>query len=107
MTHINEDLVNERRKCSFNIQELIYVIDRGEENTNKRKLIGKSHFYQLDAVLRIQQTQVQSVKKAFFTARPPIKPGDTVDTTMAIQQHTMHSKKRSVKTLRVGQYTQC
>ncbi|XP_047531391.1 probable peroxisomal acyl-coenzyme A oxidase 1 [Vanessa atalanta] len=36
---INEDLVNERRKCNFNIQEVTHIIDGGIENTLQRKKI--------------------------------------------------------------------
>lgn len=36
---INEDLVKERQKCTFDIQELIHLIDNGEKNTRERKKI--------------------------------------------------------------------
>ncbi|XP_049873387.1 probable peroxisomal acyl-coenzyme A oxidase 1 isoform X2 [Pectinophora gossypiella] len=36
-TKVNEDLVRERSKCTFNIQELIYLIDGGEKKTLERK----------------------------------------------------------------------
>ncbi|CAG9117946.1 unnamed protein product [Plutella xylostella] len=33
---VNEDLVAERRKCTFDTQELTYIIDGGKEETQKR-----------------------------------------------------------------------
>ncbi|CAH2262988.1 jg18691 [Pararge aegeria aegeria] len=36
---INEDLLKERKKCTFDMQELTHVIDCGEQNTMKRKFI--------------------------------------------------------------------
>lgn len=47
---INDDLVRERKKCSFDVQELIYLIDYGEKNTMERKKIGE--FYKVESVLR-------------------------------------------------------
>ncbi|KAL0901878.1 hypothetical protein ABMA27_007033 [Loxostege sticticalis] len=34
---INEDLVKERQKCTFNVQELTYLLDGGEEVTKERR----------------------------------------------------------------------
>lgn len=38
---INKDLERERKKCTFNVQELIHMIDDGEDMTKKRKEIGE------------------------------------------------------------------
>lgn len=38
---VNEDLVRERKKCTFDISELTHLIDGGEQNTLERKEIGK------------------------------------------------------------------
>ncbi|XP_072946858.1 acyl-coenzyme A oxidase 1-like [Epargyreus clarus] len=37
MAKVNDDLVKERNKCTFDIKELIHVIDGGEEYTRERK----------------------------------------------------------------------
>lgn len=37
---VNEDLRNERMKCTFNQEELTNFIDGGAENTDKRRKIG-------------------------------------------------------------------
>lgn len=39
---MNEDLIRERNKCTFNVQELTYLIDGGEEQTLERKRIEES-----------------------------------------------------------------
>lgn len=44
LNKINEDLVRERQKCSFDVQELIHLIDYGEKNTKERKKIGEFYF---------------------------------------------------------------
>ncbi|XP_034836907.1 acyl-coenzyme A oxidase 1-like [Maniola hyperantus] len=36
---INEDLIKERKNCTFDVRELIHVIDGGEENTLQRKQV--------------------------------------------------------------------
>lgn len=38
---INEDLLRERTKCSFKISDVTHILDGGQENTVKRKQIGK------------------------------------------------------------------
>lgn len=38
---INKDLLRERKKCTFNVQELIHIVDGGEKMTKMRKEIGK------------------------------------------------------------------
>lgn len=40
-TKVNADLQRERDKCTFNVTELINVIDGGEEKTAERKSRGK------------------------------------------------------------------
>ncbi|XP_075992747.1 acyl-coenzyme A oxidase 1-like [Anticarsia gemmatalis] len=37
MSGINEDLLKERSKCTFNVEELTHFLDGGKENTLKRK----------------------------------------------------------------------
>ncbi|XP_004932401.1 probable peroxisomal acyl-coenzyme A oxidase 1 [Bombyx mori] len=37
MSSVNPDLVKERQKCTFDVQELVHFIDRGEEHTLERK----------------------------------------------------------------------
>ncbi|KAJ2940649.1 hypothetical protein O0L34_g14756 [Tuta absoluta] len=39
---MNQDLIRERKKCTFDIKELIYFIDQGEKNTKERKEIEES-----------------------------------------------------------------
>lgn len=39
--NVNEDLIRERRKCTFDIQELTHIIDGGAKKTSERKEIGK------------------------------------------------------------------
>jgi hypothetical protein len=39
----NPDLQEERKKCTFNILELTFLLDGGREKTKERKLIGKHH----------------------------------------------------------------
>lgn len=41
MAKVNEDLIKERKKCTFDIKELIHIIDGGEEFTQERKHVGK------------------------------------------------------------------
>ncbi|CAG4986341.1 unnamed protein product [Parnassius apollo] len=36
---VNQDLIRERKKCSFNVEELVHLIDGGEQNTLERKEI--------------------------------------------------------------------
>lgn len=36
---VNEDLIRERKRCSFDVQELIHLIDGGEKGTLERKQI--------------------------------------------------------------------
>lgn len=38
---VNEDLVRERAKCTFDIKELTCIVDGGHENTLKRKEVGE------------------------------------------------------------------
>lgn len=40
LVKVNEDLIRERKKCTFDVQELIYLIDGGEKYTQERKEIG-------------------------------------------------------------------
>ncbi len=42
---VNPDLAMERAKCNFNIMEVTHILDGGEENTLRRKQIGKSIFF--------------------------------------------------------------
>ena len=37
---VNEDLLAERKKCTFNVQELTHLLDGGEEKTKDRKALG-------------------------------------------------------------------
>lgn len=37
----NEDLIRERRKCNFNIEELTNIVDGGEERTTRRREIQR------------------------------------------------------------------
>lgn len=37
---INQDLLNERRKCTFNKEELTNILDGGKEKTDERKIRG-------------------------------------------------------------------
>lgn len=36
-----EDLVKERKKCTFNVEELTRLIDGGEDKTMERREVGK------------------------------------------------------------------
>lgn len=38
---VNSDLESERKKCTFNIQELTHLLDGGPEKTAERKSRGK------------------------------------------------------------------
>ena len=38
---VNADLVQERKKATFNVQELTHFIDGGPERTKRRKELGK------------------------------------------------------------------
>lgn len=40
-TKINEDLLKERKKCSFNVQELTNYLDGGADATENRRQLGK------------------------------------------------------------------
>lgn len=42
MTEINKDLQNERKKCTFNIEELTEFVYGGPEKTQERIERGKS-----------------------------------------------------------------
>lgn len=43
---VNPDIQKERNTCTFNIQELTYLLDGGQEKTKRRKELGiKSHPY--------------------------------------------------------------
>lgn len=37
---INEDLLNERKMCTFNKEELTNFLDDGLDNTEKRRKLG-------------------------------------------------------------------
>lgn len=39
-SNINPDLIKERKKCTFNPQELTYLLDGGKEKTEARKERG-------------------------------------------------------------------
>ena len=41
MGKVNEDLVRERAKCTFNVEELTYFLDGGKDKTLERKERGK------------------------------------------------------------------
>lgn len=36
-----EDLVRERKKCTFDVQELVHLIDGGKDRTKERKEVGE------------------------------------------------------------------
>lgn len=42
---VNEDLVKERLKCDFDLEEVTNILDGGKENTIKRRKIGKKLFF--------------------------------------------------------------
>lgn len=41
MSKVNEDLIKERAKCTFNVAELTYFLDGGRDKTMERKERGK------------------------------------------------------------------
>lgn len=43
MAKINPDLVKERKKCTFEPQELTHLLDGGVEKTEERKSRGKNY----------------------------------------------------------------
>lgn len=42
---VNEDLRNERQKCTFDTVELTHLLDGGPEKTKMRKNLGKCYIY--------------------------------------------------------------
>lgn len=44
MNKVNKDLLQERSKCTFNVEELIHFLDGGEEMTLERKRRGKTKY---------------------------------------------------------------
>lgn len=38
---VNEDLIKERAKCTFDVEELTHFLDDGEEQTKRRRTLGK------------------------------------------------------------------
>lgn len=43
MGKVNEDLQRERDKCTFDVNELTFLYDGGEEKTIQRRSRGESH----------------------------------------------------------------
>lgn len=42
---VNEDLLKERRKCTFDVEELTHFIDGGEQATKDRREVGMYVIY--------------------------------------------------------------
>lgn len=51
MPKINDDLLKERAKCTFNVEELTTFMDGGPQKTKERRDSGKSRVNKLNVEL--------------------------------------------------------